>query len=208
MSINFQWLGRIDFESALQEQSRLVEERKCGNIPDTLLLLEHPPVYTIGRTRDQTSLGNTALLPHPVVEINRGGKATYHGPGQLVGYAIFDLTQRGRDLHKHLRFLETGLQNLCRAFAVDAEIQEGLTGLWMGQKKLASIGVGVRQWISMHGFGLNVTAASLEGFRHITPCGLQEVQMTCMEELLGCPITIPQVVEELPRHFSSDESPV
>ena len=163
---------------ALQEENRIL--RHQNKIPDTLFLLEHEPVYTIGRTTDKSSLEVRSELPHPVHEINRGGKATYHGPGQLVGYAIFDLTRRGRDLHRHLRFLEEALLLLTSSFGVHANRREGLTGIWVQNRKLASIGVGVRNWISMHGFGINVTPAVLRGFASIVPCGISSVQMTSL----------------------------
>jgi lipoyl(octanoyl) transferase len=120
-------------------------------------------------------------LPYPVVQTNRGGKATYHGPGQLVGYPVLDLRTRGQDLHRHLRCLEEGLVELSRRVGVKAQTREGLTGVWVGARKLASIGVGVRRWISMHGFAINV-CGGLEGFAHITPCGLAGVEMTTLEK--------------------------
>jgi lipoate-protein ligase B len=119
-------------------------------------------------------------LPYPVLHINRGGKATYHGPGQLVGYAILDLRAREQGLHRHLRLLEAGLIELALRFGVAAGAREGLTVVWCGPKKLASIGVGVRRWITMHGFAINVCGA-LDGFNFITPCGLEGVEITSLE---------------------------
>ena len=180
-ALSIQWLGRVDFRQGLALQDRLVAERRAGLVPDQLLLLEHDPVYTIGRTPDQTSLGDTTLLPHPVVQINRGGQATYHGPGQLVGYPILDLRNHGQDLHRYLRALEELLIRVCGAFGVTARRREGLTGSWVADRKLASIGVGVRHWISMHGFALNV-CGDLAPFQHITPCGIIGVAMTSLEK--------------------------
>jgi lipoyl(octanoyl) transferase len=114
------------------------------------------------------------------VEICRGGQATYHGPGQLVGYPVLDLQQHGRDLHRYLRALEDALITLCAGFNVPAARQDGMTGVWVGPRKLASIGVGVRHWISLHGFALNITPESLTGFNAIVPCGLTGVSMTCL----------------------------
>lgn len=168
---------------ALQEQaaSAILD----GSGPETLLLLEHQPVYTIGRRRDQSSLRDTAALPAPVHVINRGGEATYHGPGQLVGYPILDLRKRGRDLHEHLRKLEESLILACRDLGIDAGRREGLTGVWVEDRKLASIGVGVSKWISRHGFAINVTPECLLPFFAITPCGLDGVAMTCVSREAG-----------------------
>ena len=178
-----EWLGSgLSYEAVLARQESLQLERKEGRIPDTLLLLEHAAVYTIGRTRDRSSLGPTAHLPHPVVEISRGGQATYHGPGQLIGYPILDLRNHGRDLHLHIRRLEEALIRTLRAWGVTGRRREGLTGVWVEERKIASIGVGVRQWISLHGFALNVTPESLQGFRAITPCGIAGVAMTCLHQ--------------------------
>ncbi|MEK0445885.1 MAG: hypothetical protein RLZZ399_1206 [Verrucomicrobiota bacterium] len=180
-NLNVRWLGRITYAEGLEIQERLVAERVDSTEgSDHLLLLEHEPVYTIGRLPDQSSLRVVESLPHPVVQTNRGGKATYHGPGQLVGYAVWDLRKRGQDLHRHLRALEAGLVELASRLGVQATVREGLTGVWVGPRKLASIGVGVRRWISMHGFALNV-CGDLAGFLHITPCGLEGVEMTSLE---------------------------
>ena len=178
-------LGRIEYSAALEIQNRLVEELTAGTGEETLLLLEHEPVYTIGRTRDQSSLRDTAHLPYPVIETNRGGQATYHGPGQLVGYPILDLNRCGRDLHLYLRFLEGFLIELCDAHAIESARREGLTGVWVGARKIASLGVGVRKWITMHGFALNVLESSMQPFLNITPCGIAGVQMTNIERETG-----------------------
>ncbi|MGI8603148.1 MAG: lipoyl(octanoyl) transferase LipB [Verrucomicrobiales bacterium] len=180
MSLEFRWLGRVDYAAGLRQQAELAARRRAGEVGDVVLLLEHDPVYTIGRTPDKSSLANSQPLPYPVVEISRGGQATYHGPGQLVGYPILDLTQFGQDLHRYLRAIEDGLVSACRRVSVLAERRDNLTGVWAGQRKLASIGVGVRHWISQHGFALNVTEESLAGFAPIIPCGLAGVQMTCL----------------------------
>jgi len=171
--------GRMDYKEALNLQNKFVDGiiNKTGE--ETLILLEHEPVYTIGRTRDQSSLGSS--MPHPVFETNRGGQATYHGPGQLTGYPILDLNQRGRDLHRYLRFLEDFLIKFSSTYGVEAERREGLTGVWVGPRKLASLGVGVRKWVSMHGFAINVMGKSTEAFTHITPCGLAGVEITSIE---------------------------
>lgn len=178
--MDFKWLGRTSYPDGLEMQNALVEQRQKGEIGDTVLLLEHEPVYTIGRTRDRTSLGNTENLPFPVFEINRGGQATFHGPGQLVGYLILDLTQYGKDLHTYLRQIERFLIDFASEFGMNAISRDGLTGVWVENRKLASIGVGVRKWVSMHGFGLNVSS-DLSGYAAITPCGISDVVMTSIE---------------------------
>ena len=134
----------------------MAAKRNDPDSADEILLLEHDPVYTIGRTPDRSSLINEQNLPHPLFSINRGGQATYHGPGQLVGYPILDLRRYGQDLHRYLRWLENSLIELLRTYDIQAGTRPGLTGVWVGQKKIASIGVGVRHWITMHGFALNV----------------------------------------------------
>lgn len=181
-ALRAEWLGRISYADGLALQDEAVARKQIDpSEPDCLLLLEHEPVYTIGRTPDQTSLRESSTLPHPVHVINRGGQATYHGPGQLVGYPILDLRKRGQDLHLYLRAIEDLLLKVCTSLGVDAQRREGLTGIWAGDRKLASIGVGVRKWISMHGFALNVTDESLAAFNHITPCGIGGVQMTSLQ---------------------------
>ena len=185
--------GRMDFAAALALQENLVAGLLEGRCGETLLLLEHEPVYTIGRTRDRSSLREG--LPHAVHETNRGGQATFHGPGQLVGYPILDLSRRGRDLHRYLRFLEAFLIEFSGAFGVDACGREALTGVWVGDRKLASIGVGVKKWITMHGFAINVSRGSVEPFSHIVPCGLTGVRMTSLEEESGKPVPFETALE-------------
>ncbi|MEA3186539.1 MAG: lipoyl(octanoyl) transferase [Chthoniobacter sp.] len=186
--IETRWLGRVAYPEALALQEELVRERaetiqnpksKTQN-RDVLLLLEHDPVYTIGRTPDQSSLRDPSQLPHPIVQTNRGGQATFHGPGQLIGYPILDLRERGEDLHRYLRTLENILIETCRVFGVAAHRREKLTGVWVEDRKIASIGVGIRNWITMHGFALNV-CGDLSPFSAITPCGIAGVQMTSLE---------------------------
>lgn len=180
--------GRMSFKAALALQENLVAELQAGRGEETLVLLEHEPVFTIGRTRDRSSLRQN--LPHPVFETNRGGQATFHGPGQLVGYPVLDLSRRGRDLHRYLRFLEDLLIRLSASYGVTAQNREGLTGVWVGPRKLASLGVGVRKWVSMHGFAINITRESTEAFAHITPCGLTGVEMTSLAHESGAAIPL------------------
>lgn len=196
MKISAHWLGNnISYADALAIQKTKQAEVISGESPDTLLSLEHAPIYTIGRTRDKSSLIDPSLLPHPHIEISRGGQATYHGPGQLVGYLIIDLKKRGKDLHKFIHAIEHALILTCREFNVNASTKNGLTGVWVGNKKLASIGVGVKKWVSMHGFGINITQESLAGFKHITPCGIQGVAMTTISHEAKKEITTAQFAQ-------------
>src|SRR5438128_9991753 len=164
MPLHVRWLGRIEFADGLAVQEEIVaKKREDPSYPDELLLLEHEPVYTIGRTPDQSSLLGAAHLPHPLFAINRGGQATYHGPGQLMGYPIVDLRRCGQDLHRYLRWLEQLLIELLEQYQIAATRREGLTGVWIEDperirtgRKIASIGVGVRYWITMHGFAVSV----------------------------------------------------
>jgi lipoyl(octanoyl) transferase len=184
--------GLIDYAAGLKLQEEHVAAILAGTAEDTIFLLEHQPVYTIGRLRDQSSLRDPASLPHPLHETNRGGQATYHGPGQLVGYPILDLSTRGKDLHEHLRKLEDALIQACHHFGVQADRRPGLTGVWVKNRKLASIGVGVKKWVSMHGFAINITRESLPPFFAITPCGLDGVSMTSLESEASRPITMAE----------------
>jgi lipoyl(octanoyl) transferase len=179
------WLGRMDFANALALQEEIVAKKRadCSH-PDELLLLEHEPVYTIGRTPDQSSLLGAAHLPHPLFAINRGGQATYHGPGQLMGYPIIDLRGCGQDLHRYLRWLEQLLIEMLAQYEIAATQRASLTGVWVTDRKIASIGVGVRHWITMHGFALNV-CGDLSPFNQIVPCGIDNVAITSMEKETG-----------------------
>ena len=184
-TFEWRWLGRVNFADALKLQEELVAQKRENRLaPDQLLMLEHDPVYTIGRTPDQSSLPNVAQLHHPLYTINRGGQATYHGPGQLIGYPIVDLRRCGQDLHRYLRWIEDLLVKTLRIFDISASTRPGLTGVWVEDRKIASIGVGVRHWITMHGFALNV-CGDLAPFDHIVPCGIQNVAMTSIEKETG-----------------------
>lgn len=179
------WLGRIAFADALALQEELVAKKRADqSLGDELLLLEHDPVYTIGRTPDQSSLRGAQHLPHPLFPINRGGQATYHGPGQLIGYPIIDLRNYGQDLHRYLRWLEELLVETLAAAGIVATTRAGLTGVWVEDRKIASIGVGVRHWITMHGFALNV-CGDLSPFAQIVPCGISDVTMTSIAKETG-----------------------
>jgi lipoyl(octanoyl) transferase len=194
VDLHVRWLGRMDFANALALQEEIVaKKREDPSHLDELLLLEHEPVYTIGRTPDQSSLLDAAHLPHALFAINRGGQATYHGPGQLMGYPIIDLRRCGQDLHRYLRWLERLLIEFIAGYGIAASRRESLTGVWIGERKIASIGVGVRHWITMHGFALNV-CGDLSPFNHIVPCGINNVAMTSMEKETGRAFSVAGVV--------------
>jgi len=193
------WLGRMEFAAALLLQEEiLAKKRKDRLSADELLLLEHEPVYTIGRTPDRSSLLGAAHLPHPLFSINRGGQATYHGPGQLMGYPIIDLRRCGQDLHRYLRWTEQLLIELLAKYGIAASRRESLTGVWAENRKIASIGVGVRHWITMHGFALNV-CGDLSPFSHIVPCGINRVAMTSIEKETGNEFSVVEIGEALEK---------
>jgi lipoyl(octanoyl) transferase len=197
--LNVRWLGRLEFAHALALQDEIVAKKRKGPLlEDQLLLLEHEPVYTIGRTPDRSSLLGSAHLPHPLFSINRGGQATYHGPGQLMGYPIIDLRRCGEDLHKYLRWLEQLLIDLLADYDIAAQRRESLTGVWVENRKVSSIGVGVRHWITMHGFALNV-CGDLSPFNYIVPCGISNVAITSMEEETKKSFTVAEVAREIEK---------
>ena len=207
--LNVRWLGRMEFAAAIALQDEIVaRKRNDPSFEDQLPLLEHEPVYTIGRTPDRSSLFATpsrpnrdgevgsAHLPHPLFSINRGGQATYHGPGQLMGYPIIDLRRCGQDLHKYLRWLEQLLIDLLAHHDIAAQRRESLTGVWVEHRKIASIGVGVRHWITMHGFALNV-CGDLSPFDQIVPCGIKNISITSMEKETKKSFTVEEVARTI-----------
>ena len=193
------WLGRVSYADGLALQEEVVAGKLADKSAlDELLLLEHEPVYTIGRTPDQSSLRDATHLPHPLFQINRGGQATYHGPGQLVGYPLIDLHHYVRDLHLYLRWIEEVLIELVALYGITGARRQGLTGVWVQQRKIASIGVGVRRWITMHGFALNV-CGDLSPFGAITPCGISDVTMTSIEQETATPRSVIDVAGDAER---------
>jgi lipoyl(octanoyl) transferase len=198
-ALSIRWLGRVAFADALAMQEKIVaEKRGSHSLGDELLLLEHEPVYTIGRTPDQSSLRSVAHLPHPLFPINRGGQATYHGPGQLIGYPIIDLRRCGQDLHRYLRWLEALLMETLAEVGIAGTTRPGLTGVWIKDRKIASIGVGVRHWITMHGFALNV-CGDLAPFDQIVPCGIADVTMTSIERETGRECSVVEVASRVEK---------
>lgn len=177
-------LGLKDYVEVWNLQRKLVFERGQGDAPDTVLLCQHPAVYTIGRSSKQPVPEG---LPYPVHKVERGGDLTYHGPGQVVGYPILKLSEHGLKARSYLHALEAVLMEAIRPFGVEAETVKGFTGLWVGRKKLASIGVAVRGGVTYHGFALNVNNG-LSPFRLIHPCKLESDVMTSMHKVLGAPV--------------------
>jgi lipoyl(octanoyl) transferase len=171
--------GLVPYGEALAWQRRLAEDRIAGRLDhDLLLLLEHPSVVTLGRSSHAANVLRPAGID--VVEVERGGDVTFHGPGQLVGYPILDLHQYKEDLHWYLRTLEQVLIDALATLDIPAERNPGFTGVWTRGRKIASIGVHVKQWVTWHGFALNVTT-DLTHFERIVPCGIQGVEMTSVE---------------------------
>ena len=175
--------GLVPYAEALDRQRQLADDRIAGRLDhDVLLLLEHPPVVTLGRNSHDAHVLERAGIE--VFEVERGGDVTFHGPGQLVGYPIIDLTSYKQDLHWYLRTLEQALIDALAILNIPAERNPGLTGVWTHGRKIASIGIHVRQWVTWHGFALNVTT-DLSQFGRIVPCGIQGVEMTSVKREKG-----------------------
>jgi lipoyl(octanoyl) transferase len=195
-------LGLIDFHEAYALQERLAAGVAAGTEQETLLLLEHPPVYTIGSGGKAENILDPSIT---AVRINRGGDVTYHGPGQLVGYPIIDLGRRGRDLHRYLRFLEGLLIRTAAVLGVEGRRVAGRTGVWTGPPpalaKFASIGVGVRRWVTMHGLALNVTT-DLAPFQRINPCGIAACPVTSLALERGGRVMMEDVGRIIVERFS------
>jgi lipoate-protein ligase B len=187
-----------DYKETWELQHRLVELGARGLVQDVLLLVEHPHVITMGKSAKPE---NVLSKRFPIYEVERGGDVTYHGYGQLVGYPIINLAQRGKDIRRHVRGLEATLIETLDQFGISAQRIERRTGVWVGeQKKIASIGVAVRSWITFHGFALNVST-DLSCFSAINPCGYDSGVMTSMTEQLGRPVSVSEVKKPLTGAF-------
>ena len=199
-------LGTVGYQAALDLQTQLVEERKQGRIPDQLLLLEHPPVITLGaRNRNARSnvLESAEMLAQRGVglfETGRGGDVTYHGPGQLVGYPIIELSPARHDVHRYVRDLEEVLIQAVSDFGISASRIPGLTGIWVGDNKLAAIGVRLSRWVTSHGFALNVST-DLSNFGLIVPCGITDKGVTSMERLMDRTVPMAEVADAVVTRF-------
>ncbi len=196
------WLATVDYAAALELQEAMVAARFKELIGDTLLLLEHPHVFTMGRGADDRYLFRE-IPGVPVFRVSRGGQVTYHGPGQLVGYPILKLEGSERDVHAYLRALELAMIDALAKFGIRGERRAGLTGVWVGERKIGSIGVGIRRWVTLHGFALNV-CPELGYFDAMVPCGVAGCEMTSMEhEGAGAsvPATRAAVIESFAALF-------
>jgi lipoyl(octanoyl) transferase len=198
-------LGRIRYTEGLAVQAELVAARQAGRIPDTLLLLEHDPVFTLGQNakRENILLAPEALRAKgfDVEETGRGGDVTYHGPGQLVAYAIVDLNPDRRDVHRFLRDLEEAMIRTCADYGLAAGRAEKMTGVWIGGRKVAAIGVRIARWVTSHGLALNVST-DLTAFRHIVPCGLHGRDVTSLTQELGRSVAMSEVMDRLAAHMA------
>lgn len=199
-------LGAVGYREALELQRSLVDRRAAGDLGDTLLLLSHPPVVTLGRASDPAHViapaDRLAALGVERIETDRGGDVTFHGPGQVVGYPIVDLSARGRDLHRYMRDVEDVVIRALAEFGIEGRRVPGLTGVWVEGGKVAAIGIRVSRWIAHHGFALNVTT-DLGFFDLIVPCGIQGRRVTSMAELLGREVECAPVEDALERAFAA-----
>lgn len=189
--------GRMEYGKALELQRELVRKRATGAIPDTLILVEHEHVITLGR---KTTSSNFKPQNIPVFQVERGGDATYHGPGQLVGYPIVLLADH--DVRRHVRNMEEAIIRVARMYGVEGERLEGHPGIWVGEKKLASIGVAVTDWVTFHGFALNVNT-DLSYFELIRPCGLDPSTLTSMQKITGRTLPFDEIKGHFAREYSS-----
>jgi lipoate-protein ligase B len=208
MSLRELWvedLGRRKYGEVLDLQREMAKERIAGAREDTLLLVEHDPVVTLGRSSKAAHLhADERLLAARGVElfeIERGGDVTFHGPGQLVGYPVLDLSQHNPDLHWYLRQLEQVLIDALATFGIEGSRVDRYTGVWVGPRKIASIGVHARSWVTWHGFALNVST-DLSYFDLIVPCGIPQVTMTSVERELGRPVAVADVADAVERCFA------
>lgn len=197
-------LGRVRYADGLALQERLVKDRQAGAVADTLLLLEHEPVFTLGRNaRVENVLFPEAELRargFDVFEAGRGGDVTYHGPGQVVGYPILDLSPDRRDVHRYVRDLEEVMIRTCADYGLAAGRVEGRTGCWIGPEKIGAIGVRIARWVTSHGFALNVST-DLTPFQLIVPCGIRDRGVTSLERLLGRAPDLGEVMDRLAVHL-------
>ena len=204
MLCHVEQLGTVDYAEGLRLQAERIGQRKAGELPDTLLLLEHPHVYTLGRNAKRENLliseERLAQLGAQLFETDRGGDITYHGPGQLVGYPIFDLTQHRRDIAWFMRSLEEVFIGVAHDFGIEAGRLAGVPGVWVGNDKLVAMGVHISRWITSHGFAFNVNT-DLGYFAWIVPCGLRDKGVTSLAKLLGQKMEMDRVADCVIEQF-------
>jgi len=200
-------LGMVPYADALAMQRAFVEKRRAGQIPDVLLLLQHPPVITFGvkgdggRANVVATPERLAALGIETAEAGRGGDVTYHGPGQLVGYPILDLRPDRCDVHRYVRDIEEVMIRVCAEYGLRAGRIPGLTGTWVGAEKIGAIGIRISRWITSHGFAFNVST-NLDHFKLIVPCGIADRGVTSLERATGRHIPIADVEASVIRHFA------
>ncbi len=196
--------GVMGYEGSLRLQRERVAARKAGDITDTLILLEHPPVYTLGRNANRRNIlfspERLRRLGAEVFETDRGGDVTFHGPGQMVGYPILDLTQHRRDLAWYMHSIEEVFIRVAGEFGIQGERTAGARGVWIGNDKLVAMGVHVSRWVTSHGFAFNVNT-DLSFFDWIVPCGLHGKGVTSLQKILGRPVSMSGATESVVRHF-------
>jgi lipoate-protein ligase B len=200
-TLNVARLGVVDYAAALALQDAAVAARTRDEIGDALLLLEHPHVFTLGRGADQHYITNPPDGV-PIYRVSRGGQVTYHGPGQLIGYSIVKLTGTERDVSRYLRRLEQTMIRALDEFGIEAGRRDGMTGVWVGARKIASIGVGIRRWVTLHGFALNVTT-DLSYFDAIVPCGIEGCRMTSIADLGNSQVSAEGFAGAIARSFAA-----
>ncbi len=200
-------LGRIDYKDAWDLQKSIHQLRTENKIDDILLLLEHPHTYTLGKTANKQNLvGDKKYLDEnkiSVYDIDRGGDITYHGPGQIVGYPIINLTNWKQDTHKYLRSLEEVIIKVCREYGLTGKRVEKFTGVWIDERKICAIGIKVSRWITMHGFAFNVNT-DLKLFNGIIPCGISDKEVTSLNRELKIEVSLAEVKEKIIHHFVNE----
>jgi len=194
-------VGIVEYQAALALQTAMVAARQADEIGDTLLLLEHPHVFTLGRGADERFLLAQRHSDVPVYRVSRGGQVTYHGPGQLIGYPILKLEGRDRDVHRYLRNIEEAMIRALDDCEIEATRRDGLTGIWVGAKKIGSIGVGIKRWTTCHGFALNV-CPDLRYFSGIVPCGIDGCEMTSIDTLSDKDISVEEFATTMRSRFA------
>lgn len=199
-------LGRVSYPEGLELQAGLVARRQAGEVPDTLLLVEHEPVFTKGRNArpENVLLSEEALRERGfgLFDTGRGGDVTFHGPGQVVGYPILDLSPDRRDVHRYVRDLEEVMIRTCADYRIPAVRVPGLTGTWVGQEKIGAIGVRIARWVTSHGFAFNVSN-DLSPFGLIVPCGITGRGVTSLERVLGRTVPLDEVMDRLTTHLAA-----
>lgn len=205
MKVQVALLGLIDYKEALDIQKKLLELRQSGKTEDTMLLLEHTPVLTVGVSGSHSNI----LIPEQelksrgvsIYEANRGGDVTYHGPGQIVGYPILDLNNHGKDVRQFVRNIEEiFIQLLKEEYDITAGRVPKYTGVWVGDEKITAIGFSMKRWVSMHGFAFNVNT-DLEHFKWINPCGITDKGVTSLQKILGHTLDMNEVMEQVIKYF-------